>query len=494
MFNPYLHLPVLNPFRIVALPIEDDRPKRHPPPATPVSFPKHIPQDLSLFQHEGPINLQQLFATSNRLTTFAPFHIAVLNLDLSYDVALDRVVPERFLPLSGLENESSQGIEPRNPHSVIYRFEIPTADLRAYRERLMELHHEKEDAYAVLRRRAPKPGREPAKVVHFRKFYSQLMHVGDYWDTSLDHLSAPHQQPFSEPAKGHDAMDIDELRSKAHDLTADPQSQASQQAQSSDTPSPPPSPPRTYTGYRTSNGSSMPPTIRTALIIEFLTPILWVFKARFEPPRSQPFLSLQKSRIPVELAGLVYSAPQRRPQRGEPILEGPLLAVQCRSMTNFRSENAQVVDLLREVGAILLLAQLRAREGKEEPLPTKDQWYVKEPRFGGGSGEAIGTPLIGSDTESGNEEGSAKDSEEEPPAKKRAARARAVREGKKARRRKALEKSWEPPQKQWDDRVRYMRSGKEEDEWDDVSVLSCFGGFTTTNLVSINDRESSHVS
>ena len=491
MLNPYLHLPALNHFRIVALPIEDDRPKKHPPPATPVSFPKHIPQDLSLFQYEGPINLQQLFATSNRLTTFAPFHVAVLNLDLSHDVALDRVVSGTFLPPSGLEHEPSQGIELRNLRSGFSRVEIPTTNLRAYRERLMELHHEKEDAYAVLRRRAPQPGRQPARVVHFRKFYSQLMHVGDYWDTSLDHLSPPPPQVSSEPAKDHDAMDIDKLRSEAHDLSSDSHSQASQQGQSSDTPSPPPSPPRTYTGYRTSNGSSMPPTFRTALIIEFLTPILWIFNARFEPPRSQPFLSLQKSRIPVELAGLVYSIPRRRPQRGEPTLEGPLIAVQCRNMTNFRSENAQVVDLLREVGAILLLAQLRAREGKEEPMPTKEQWYVTEPRFGGGSGEAIGTPLVGSDTESGNEEGSAKDSEEEPPTKKRAARAKAVKEGKKAKRKKALEKSWEPPQKQWDERVRYMRPGKEEGEWDDVSALSCFDSFTATNLVSLDDLESS---
>ena len=474
MFNSYLHLPALNPLRIVALPVEDDRPKKHPPPATPVSFPKHIPQGLSSFQYEGPIDLQQLFATSNRLTTFTPFHVAALNLDLSHDVALDRVVPGRSLPSSGLENEQSQESEPRNPHSGISRVEIPTTNFRTYRERLMELYHEKEDAYAVLRRRPPRPGREPAKVVHFRKFYSQLMHVGEYWDTSLDHLSAPPPQDSFESAKDHDAMDIDELRSEAHALSSDPRSQATEQDQSSDTPTPPPSPPGTYTGYRTSDGASMPPSIRTALIIEFLTPILWVFNARFEAPRSQPFLNVQKSRIPVDLAGLVYITPRRRPQRGEPTLEGPILGVQCRNLTNFKSENAQVVDLLREVSGILLLAQLRAREGKEEPMPTKEQWYVTKPRFGGGSGEAIGTPLVESDVESGDEEGGVDDSEEEPPAKKRGGKAKAVKEREKenVRRKKALERSAAPPQKQWDERVRYMRLGKEEGEWDDVSALS----------------------
>ena len=495
MFNSYLNSTALNSHPTVALPIDNDRPRKQPPAATPLSFPNYIPQSLSSVEHEGPINLQQLFATVVRLSALTPFHLTALNLDFSLDVGLDEIVPERFIPPAEFENEQGQDVNARNPHSEASNIDTPATVLKAYRERLTELHHDKEDVYTVLRRRNPNPERVSIKVVHYRKFYSQLTLVGEYWDTSLDHLSPPPPQGSSEHPTGHAAMDIDELRSRAQAISSDSGSQTIEQTQSRDVSSTTSNPPLTYTGYRNFAGAFMPPHLRPILIVDFLTPILWLFRAHFESVRSPASLSIQKCRMPVDLTGLVYGTPLNRPGKDEPVLEGPLLAVQCRNVTDFTSERVQVVDLLREVGAILLLAQLRAREGREEVLPTEDEWYVKNPRFGGWSGDAIGASIAGSDTESGDEEGSTGDGEEEPPAKRRGARARAkaAKDGKHARWRQALEKSWEPPQKQWDGRVRYMKLGKEEGEWDDVSASSSFDCFTAPIVILFNHLLCIHV-
>ena len=500
--DPFLEPAMLNYSTTVALPNEDDKPKRHPPPATPLSFPNHNPPDLSSFHHDHSINLQQLFATSNRLTTFTAFHVAALNLRLARDVPLDEFIPTGYLP----PPERRPPPERHNNAGHDTKLTGPTSDsLRngniAYHERIEELLNDKEDVYAAIQRRTLKPREKPVRVAHFRNFFSQLLLVGEYWDTSLD--SSPPPSSTSSPLANRDAMDIDELRSEAKafepnpkepsspsDLQSVPTNDNSPQSTPPDPTQPSSdsySPPHTYTGYRTSSGAAMPPSLRTSLAFGFLTPILWAFSTRLEPPRSQSMLALQKSRIPVEITGLVYRPPPRRPQRGEPSLEGPLMALQCRHATNFESENAQVVDLLKEVGAMLLVAQLRAREGKEEMLLTKDEWFVTKPRFGGGTGEAVGTPLDASDdSESGEEKTGVRDGEEEPPAKRRGARAKAVKEGKIARRRKALEKSWAPPQKQWDLRVRYMGVGKEEDSgWDDVSAPASRISATYLALMSL---------
>ena len=88
------------------------------------------------------------------------------------------------------------------------------------------------------------------------------------------------------------------------------------------------------------------------------------------------------------------------------ILEGPIFAFQARHETNFSGEGAEGkasncrgsgkldrTDILREVGALLVLAQERAREGKPEVVPGKGKWWAEKARWGGGSGEAVGKPL-----------------------------------------------------------------------------------------------------
>jgi len=82
------------------------------------------------------------------------------------------------------------------------------------------------------------------------------------------------------------------------------------------------------------------------------------------------------------------------------------MAACCRVETNFHDERKEdgkagdgnsitevaedqrktVLDLAREVGVMLLLAQERAREGKEPVKPGEGKWWTVTPRWGGGPG------------------------------------------------------------------------------------------------------------
>jgi hypothetical protein len=53
-----------------------------------------------------------------------------------------------------------------------------------------------------------------------------------------------------------------------------------------------------------------------------------------------------------------------------------------------------VLDLAREVGVMLLLAQERAREGKEEIKPGEGKWWTSTPRWGGGPGGSMGRDCL----------------------------------------------------------------------------------------------------
>lgn len=136
------------------------------------------------------------------------------------------------------------------------------------------------------------------------------------------------------------------------------------------------------------------------------------------------------------------------------------MGVQSRSETKFRapeqavgSGQAEALDLLREVGAMLLLAQERLREGKERRKPGEGKWYTSTPRWGGGSGGE-------SENTAGNvDEAGSKGEDTKPGSRKRSRRQNNS---------DAYQNLW-PGLGTWDPRVEYIGVGKEkESEIDDV--------------------------
>ena len=144
-------------------------------------------------------------------------------------------------------------------------------------------------------------------------------------------------------------------------------------------------------------------------------------------------------------------------------MDGPILEIQCRPEISFRLDSESVgtghgemLDLLREVGVLLLMAQERAREGKEEKRPGEGQWYTTTPRWGGGPGGEVG-----------NASGNSDEIEPRPREdRKRDSRPRS----RKANAAEAY-KRLAPGMGIWDPKMTYMRIGKHpQSQFDDVCI------------------------
>ena len=214
---------------------------------------------------------------------------------------------------------------------------------------------------------------------------------------------------------------------------------------------------KTYTGRRTGTGRNMPGSFREDTVFAFVETLAWVFRCRLEQHQSQQRLNLQGTMVPIPHAASVHRVPKDLRGARKGVKEGPMLGVFCREQISFRGldeakgEGTQEkLDLLRETGLMLLLAQERAREGKEEEVPGKDKWWACAPRWGGGAGGELGAA---------NDEITG-DSASFGPSRKRT---------KKASRMDGW-KSLKPPSRIWEKGVAYQRVGKDENsEHDDVS-------------------------
>jgi hypothetical protein len=176
---------------------------------------------------------------------------------------------------------------------------------------------------------------------------------------------------------------------------------------------------------------------------------------------------MQSSFFAVRLTGSIFRTSADRERARKDLVEGPLMGLQCRPETRFRGSEQPVgtgqgeaLDLLREIGALLLLAQERARHGKSPTRPGEGKWYTCIPRWGGGPGGEVANPAGNSD-----------EMVAPPPddGKKKAASTK-----NRGRRYSAAEayKRLQPGLGTWDPRVTYLAVGKEENsDFDNVTAL-----------------------
>lgn len=149
--------------------------------------------------------------------------------------------------------------------------------------------------------------------------------------------------------------------------------------------------------------------------------------------------------------------------------------MQCRPETCFREPGqaegtgqAEALDLLREVGVLLLTAQERAREGRTPTKPGEGKWYTTKPRWGGGTGGDIGN--MGGNTDEAAAAAAATAAGGEAASSANAASSRddkRMRSGSKTKSRKQsmadAYKKLQPGSGTWDPKVTYLAIGKEED-------------------------------
>ena len=133
---------------------------------------------------------------------------------------------------------------------------------------------------------------------------------------------------------------------------------------------------QTYTGLRTSTGSAMPHAALTTTVLDFLNPILYQFGCGSYAPTdvSVHRLPVQGLLNPIEAIS-IYRIPTTRDGIRQRLREGPVLAVSIREVDHERpSEQKDAADAMKEVLAILTLAEERSREGREEARVRKDGW------------------------------------------------------------------------------------------------------------------------
>ncbi|KAF2799460.1 hypothetical protein K505DRAFT_404623 [Melanomma pulvis-pyrius CBS 109.77] len=225
-----------------------------------------------------------------------------------------------------------------------------------------------------------------------------------------------------------------------------------------------------YRGYRIGNGAEMPDQYRLECVRGFLEPIAWAFGVTFVPHRRPPVLLLEHMRFPVRMNSVAWRGPADRMRARQGWMEGPVLGIQCRADTNFGStgnlEAESILDAVRELGGMLLLAQERAREGKTERRSGEGKWWTTQHRWGGGPGGEVGEATGASDAPSQD----AMVKAEEKPGRPR------LGSNLKDRRRATPAEIWNvlrPGNPLWDPKIVYEAIGKDRSvEWDEVFMVS----------------------
>ena len=429
--------------------VRDNKPREPPPPATPLDFPRCRPQASSYPSNNDVIDEQDLVKIFTNILRTGPStkHLEALNISLVDEVPLGQLVPSDYIPPtswlqdpSSDENNNENTAAPSTSQTLSNGAPIPSR--KAFYDSVKELSYDNEDAFRAIRREPPLPNRKPTKVIHFRKFWDNLNLMGDFWDTSLDQYAEDPEDTTKS------AMDIDELRSESHQAD-----QAGETAKEEATEKK-----KTYTGRRTDTGRNMPVRYREDTVFAFVETLVWAFRCRLQNAQMPPKLKMHGMMVPLPHIASVYRQPKDRERARSLVSEGPLLGMYCRDQTCFRRPDEEVghgkqetMDLLKESGMVLMLAQKRAREGKEEEKPGQDKWWANAPRWGGGKGGEVG-----------GDKGEAVEEPESSDAPR-----------KRTKKVVKANNNWEivrPPSSTWEKNVAYQQIGRNKStEYDDVS-------------------------
>ena len=421
------------------------------------------------------MDLFTLFALPRRPDDINEEHVNILNINVDRDVPLSMLIPEAYLPPTTWESDPRQsGGSDVFPAPLVSLATLSNgSDIpghEVFYTRMKELVFNNDDVFRFIHREPSPPGHVEARVAHFRKFFEALYAMCEYWDTSHDNDTTPTSKQSMPPDS--EAMDINQDRSEA-------------QAPNPEDGKEP------YNGRRLGTGRDMPMHYREDAVKALVETIAWCFRCQVFNPRNHGKLKLKNMFVPVYQTALVYRPPQDRQRARLGFVEGPLLAIQCRAETVFRFPDEQegeghgeMLDLLREVGAMLLLAQERAREGKVEVAPG---WWATAPRWGGGPGGEVESaeaasaddapPAQKDDEATGADPG---DDEVNVRLEDKKRRKLEKRRQRKNRRGSSAYHNLQAPASTWDKKTTYARIGTEEgSEYDDVS--SRLGSFVAAN-------------
>lgn len=433
-----------------------------------------------------------------------------LNLKLEADVPVSRIVPEDCMsslpPLPWEEEETpsvdqqQQQQQPQDCPPVLMSNDSPYPPRAKYDVVKNELLLDNDDAFREVARLGPRPGRPRVRLTQSRNFWAGLERMAQYWDTSLDNYyerpASPRQAPEGDAA---DKMQTDgepQLSSKGEDQPKTPMDLDSPVSPSVSTgeqnegkEKQQPTMVTMYTGRRLGSGNEMPDETRDETIRGFLEMAAWPFGCQVSIPSVAPRLAVRNLLFPVRQSFQTGRSPKDRQVARKGVVEGPLLIAQCRPETTFRGPDetpgsgiGEVCDIFREVGAMLLAAEERAREGKTEVKPGEGKWWTTKPRWGGAPNNDVGENAgNNSDEKPAPEVGNARKRSKYDHPYLSSRRSGSSRKMTNAEKWKLLQ----PGPSLWDKRLMYMQLGKaKESPFDDVCTVNIFVFHSTTDTQS----------
>ncbi|KAL2834500.1 hypothetical protein BDW59DRAFT_137973 [Aspergillus cavernicola] len=448
---------------------DPDNERSPPPPPTPLDFPIYRLPDLPDSPSEASLrNVQSVLASIRHPRDIHPQKFKDLNLQVETDVSLSDITRHdgaKSAPHLPWETESpnpSLGQPPKEDGTpMIMDNENPYPPKDKYDLLEHELLLDNDDAFREVARLPPRPGKERVRVTQARKFWTALERLSQYWDDSLDDYYERSKSP--EPSEADDtdattAMDVDNPPT----TTQEPPSDGKEELV------------KKYKGRRVACGPDMPDDIREETVRALTEMAAWPFGCQVSLPMMPPRLAMGNLLFPVRQTFQATRSPRDRQLARNGMLEGPIFVAQCRPDTVFRGPECthgfglgDTCDLVREVGAMILAAQERAREGETMIRPGEGEWWTMAPRWGGARNDAIGDSVRVMNEQE-------KEAAEAGHERKRARPSGLRRPG--LTRKMSSSDKWkiiQPGSSLWDKRMRYIQIGKEkESPYDDIYMLS----------------------
>jgi hypothetical protein len=445
------------------------------------------------------------------LADWEALNVRSVLIDKSDDIFDQKSCGASFIPpqswLEPRSNGDQANVTP--PKSRVLHNGRPYPSQEDFYIRSKELQYDNADAFSALTRK-PRDGRPTPRLAHFRRFWEGLDNMAYYWDVSADEYILPKQEEVADIlTDGEDLLNEGEsplsdeheprkrtkwnpvepvtpsellfpssnpvysslsVQSRAHPDSSDQLSARCGITSDSNAQKEPLL--GKYRGHRIGNGAGMPEQYRLDTVRAFVEPIAWAFGFTLSSHRRQPVVAIKTLHVPIKMSGGVWRAPSARDKARMGWLEGPVLGISCRSETDFEhGPGNALLDVLRELGAALSVAQERERGTRKEVKPGENKWWTTVPRWGGGlggeAGELSASRPINTDDPVEALEGA------EPKAS-RENRGRPRNRGTGSNRKLSAAEAWKilrPGVGVWDPRVEYSAIGKDtESEYDQVCL------------------------
>ncbi|KAH8819627.1 hypothetical protein F5884DRAFT_20307 [Xylogone sp. PMI_703] len=352
-------------------PSPDGKPRTIPPATKPV-FPDCTPQvDEGSSHSADPSDLVSILQSIYRPPDVTLAHFQALGLHVIPDAPAEDIIPDpSFLPPADewtaldpetIDNVNESTRRPLNNGNL-------SPGVKTFVERQKELSIDNAAAFRTVRRLPAPAGEKQARLGNAYEFFKNLEYFSGYWeDTSL-------------PPKSETCDEAASTEENAPEL-----------------------PPHLQIHVRAGTGPQMPTDYRQQLLTAFIKLVAYDFGCNVSIPRIEPRLHLahpsptnskSHTRPPSYFTSpaltFITRTPTDRTSARTGIIEGPAAVISGRASTTFAKPTDSYIDLAREVIAILLTAQQRAREGKQEIRFGAGKWWTEKKRWGGGPGGSIG--------------------------------------------------------------------------------------------------------